>query len=131
MTSDLETILRDLEHQEGAMNYRNVGGRFEEALKAVGDVDHPQKQLLRAEYIGFSFTEGTGDRKNRSTYFGPEFSMQDDQGNEREFPLTTCARSINPSHCIKVKPCTQKTPRIRVMGALRLTESGPPWAYYR
>ena len=89
MTTDLETILGDLEHYEGAMDYRAVAGRFEEALKAIGDVDHPQKPLLRAECIGFSFTEGTGDRKDRSTYFGPAFSMQDDQGHEREFPPLT------------------------------------------
>jgi hypothetical protein len=89
MTIDLDTILRDLEQHDGPLDYRTIAKRFEEARAAIGDADHPQKALLRAECIAFSFTEGTGDRKDRSTYFGPEFSLRDDQGNEREFPPLT------------------------------------------
>ena len=98
MTPDLDIILAELETLDGPLECRAIAKRFEEALTIIGDADHPQKALLRAECIGFSFTEGTGDRKDRSTYFGPEFSMQDNQGNEREFPPLTAVNADVLAH---------------------------------
>jgi len=108
MTLDLDTILGDLEQHDGPLDWRTIAKRFEDALTAIGEADHPQKALLRAECIGFSFTEGTGDRKDRPTYFSPAFSMHDDQGNEREFPPLTAVDANMLAYWVngQVKPKT-------------------------
>ena len=85
-TIGLQEIFDDLESKRTSLDYFGIARRFQTALEALGDLEHPETPLLRAECMAFSFVESSADDDGRPTYFRPEFSATDASGVEREFP---------------------------------------------
>jgi Domain of unknown function (DUF4209) len=86
MDANYESILADLEGRTSDLDSHLIANEFERALAALGDAEVPERRLLRAECIAFSFTEGNRRKKAHPTYFRPQFTRTDSTGIEHDFP---------------------------------------------
>ena len=83
---NLAQILESVEAEGPGFSLLSAASRFERALKEIGEADHPDKSLLRAECLAFSFSEGGGEAAGWGTYFGPQWAAKLVDGSERQFP---------------------------------------------
>ena len=90
---ELPAIVADIDGRSQNISYHSLAVRFQEALAAIGDGDHPDKASILAGYLAFSFFEHFDDPPGQDRHYWPEFSFTTKDGRTEEFPALSAVTS--------------------------------------